>query len=324
VYSPLHYQELPELVMDYVCSLTGKSPSTTGAGSEGALTKGPFNALVPSLDMNAMIVSMILTGMGGFSTAAGHIGPRFEIGHDVSMLVPEVWCRMGPDERDPKALIKHRMLEQVPDIVHNGVLVPASRLGYRITEKFVRTYIARVFDNPGKVFTKEILQPELQDIDSYADGVLQITEAQTRVGLRYFEDGSYELACPPLQAVLSIMAHGDYHGKTINDPEIRQMFSREALFDSEWYRRRLREKQERDIEHWRRFESRLLAHMQQRREMGRGDELGITERLAYATKMKSIAKSPAYLDSLRGTLGTDPMRPSLRDESMLNKIAASV
>ena len=35
VYSPLHYQELPELVMDYVCSLTGKSPSTTGAGSEG-------------------------------------------------------------------------------------------------------------------------------------------------------------------------------------------------------------------------------------------------------------------------------------------------
>ena len=31
--------------MDFICSLTGKSPSTTGAGSEGALTKGPFNAL---------------------------------------------------------------------------------------------------------------------------------------------------------------------------------------------------------------------------------------------------------------------------------------
>ena len=45
VYGPIHYQELPELFMDYVCSLTGKSPSTTGAGSEGALTKGPFNAL---------------------------------------------------------------------------------------------------------------------------------------------------------------------------------------------------------------------------------------------------------------------------------------
>ena len=45
VYGPIHYQELPELFMDYICSLTGKSPSTTGAGSEGALTKGPFNAL---------------------------------------------------------------------------------------------------------------------------------------------------------------------------------------------------------------------------------------------------------------------------------------
>jgi hypothetical protein len=45
VYSPIHYQELPELFMDFICSLTGKSPSTTGFGSEGALTKGPFNAL---------------------------------------------------------------------------------------------------------------------------------------------------------------------------------------------------------------------------------------------------------------------------------------
>ena len=39
VYSPIHYQELPELLMDFICSLTGKSPSTTGFGSEGALTK---------------------------------------------------------------------------------------------------------------------------------------------------------------------------------------------------------------------------------------------------------------------------------------------
>ncbi len=35
VYNPIHYQELPELFMDFISSLTGKSPSTTGAGSEG-------------------------------------------------------------------------------------------------------------------------------------------------------------------------------------------------------------------------------------------------------------------------------------------------
>jgi hypothetical protein len=43
-FNPLHYMELPELFMEYISSMTGKSPSTTGAGSEGALTKGPFNA----------------------------------------------------------------------------------------------------------------------------------------------------------------------------------------------------------------------------------------------------------------------------------------
>ena len=52
VYSPIHYQELPELFMEFICSLTGKSPSTTGFGSEGALTKGPFNALWPVVDLN--------------------------------------------------------------------------------------------------------------------------------------------------------------------------------------------------------------------------------------------------------------------------------
>ena len=90
VYNPIHYHEIPELFMDYICSLTGKSPSTTGAGSEGALTKSPFNALLPIHDLNAMLVGMVLTGLGGFSTAAGHIGPEIEVGHDISMLVPEI------------------------------------------------------------------------------------------------------------------------------------------------------------------------------------------------------------------------------------------
>jgi len=38
-HNPLHYYELPELFMEITSSMTGKSPSTTGAGSEGALTK---------------------------------------------------------------------------------------------------------------------------------------------------------------------------------------------------------------------------------------------------------------------------------------------
>ena len=56
VYNPIHYMELPELFMEFIASLTGKSPSTTGAGSEGALTKGPFNALPPIYDLNSALL----------------------------------------------------------------------------------------------------------------------------------------------------------------------------------------------------------------------------------------------------------------------------
>ncbi|MCK4706495.1 MAG: hypothetical protein KAT90_13530, partial [Gammaproteobacteria bacterium] len=89
VYNPIHYQELPELFMEIICSLTGKSPSTTGAGSEGALTKGPFNALSTTADLNNAMVSYILCDHDGFSSAAGYIGSRRRVDHDISMLIPE-------------------------------------------------------------------------------------------------------------------------------------------------------------------------------------------------------------------------------------------
>ncbi len=319
VYSPLHYQELPELIMDYVCSLTGKSPSTTGAGSEGALTKGPFNALMPAIDVNAIMVSMVLTGLGGFSTPAGHIGPRFEVGHDISLLIPEVWCRMGPEERDPKNLIAAGMLEKVQDFQVDGIDVPASRLGYRITKKFVRTYLARVFDNPSKVFSDEILRPELQDPVSFADGILQIAEAQQKVAERYLSDGGYELACPPLRAALSIMAHGDYEGKPITDPQVRGLFTRESLLSSDWYHRRLAAKKHKDIEHWRLFEERLKDFISKRSEIA--NELDLRGRLEYAEQQRSNAESDSYESQLAGTLGVDPMQPSMKDATLVDRLA---
>ncbi|MGB8383812.1 MAG: hypothetical protein WCG47_21630, partial [Dermatophilaceae bacterium] len=72
-YSPLHYMELPELFMEFISSMTGKSPSTTGAGSEGALTKGPFNALPAIIDLNASLLSYVLTGYDGWVSAAGYV-----------------------------------------------------------------------------------------------------------------------------------------------------------------------------------------------------------------------------------------------------------
>ncbi len=322
VYSPLHYQELPELMMDFICSLTGKSPSTTGAGSEGALTKGPFNMLQTTADLNTAIVSMILTGLGGFSTAAGHIGPSFEVGHDISLLIPEVFCRMGPDERDPAAMIAAGMLEKIDDFEHAGETVPASRLGYRITAKFVRTYLARVFDNPAKVFTDQILKPELQDAPSYIDGILHIAEAQRKVAQRYFDDGTYASACPPLQAILSIMAEGQYQGCDASSSEVRSMFTAEALLESGWYRERLETKQHRDIELWIKAKHRIQQYLADPIHMDVVEELNLQKRLRYAERQMARVSSDQYVDQLIGTIGADPLHAARTDVSLLAQSAA--
>ena len=93
---------------------------------------------------------------------------------------------------------------------------------------------------PTSVFTEEMLRPEKQGLELFAAGVDAIVEAQRRVALNYFEDGSVEAACPPLKALLHIMAHGDYEGMGLSDPRFRELFDREAVLASDWYQERLR------------------------------------------------------------------------------------
>jgi len=291
VYGPVHYQELPELFMDFVASLTGKSPATTGFGSEGALTKGPFNALWPVVDLNNALVSAIVTGYAGFTTSAGYAGPNFRVDHDVSLLVPEIWCRMRVHERDPEFLKAHGYLEQVCDLFSDGRTVLASRLGYRITELFVDHFLGRIFETPDAVFPDTMLRPEKQDLAQFAAGVEAIVETQTRVALQYFEDGSVDAACPPLKALLHIMARGSYEGMGVDAPEIRGLFTREAMLASGWYRERLRVKQDRDIALWTRHVAALES-------AGRPLEEGRAQ--------LARVSAPQYLQELEGTIGADP------------------
>jgi hypothetical protein len=303
VYSPIHYQELPELFMDFICSLTGKSPSTIGFGSEGALTKAPFNALWPIIDLNSALVSAILTGYAGFTTSAGHVGPRFRVDHDISMLAPEIWCRMRVHERDPEFLKANGYLEKVNDFCHNGRKVLASRLGYRITALFVERFLGRIFETPDMVFTEEMLRPDKQDPDQFAAGVDAITEAQRRVAEQYFEDGSIEAACPPLRALLHIMAFGSWQGVGVEDPEVRALLTRESLLESDWYRTRLCAKQWRDIALWKRH----LAALESFEASGReADLIDIAGRLAYARQELARVSCSDYVEELRGTIGADP------------------
>jgi hypothetical protein len=307
VYNPIHYQELPELFMELICSLTGKSPSTTGAGSEGALTKGPFNALLPSADLNTSLVSFILTDLGGFSTAAGFIGPHVRVDHDISLLVPEIWCRLTRQERDPKFLIRNGYMDRVADFEYEGRNIPASRLGYRINYNFVRTFLGRIFDNPARIFDQAMLAPESQGMTEYVDGIMNIVETQRRVALGYFVDGSYDQACPPLQALLSIMAHGHYNNCDANHPDIRRLFTREYLLTSDWYQRRLQNRQDRDIARWKRHVEYLERWIENHPDSHAHARLNIPYRLAVARRQLILVQGGDHLNSLAGSTGADPL-----------------
>jgi len=301
VYAPIHYQELPELFMDFISSLTGKSPSTTGAGSEGALTKGPFNALVATSDLNNALLSYILTGYNAFTTAAGYIGPDFKVEHDISLLVPEMWSRLHPDERDPTNMIANDFLEKLDDFEHKGQNVPASRLGYRITKKFAVNFFGRVFDSPGMVFNDQMLKPELQSMDDFVDGINNIVETHQKVAAAYIKDGSVEGAIPPLKALLYIMAEGTYEGKTAADPEIRGLFDREYVLGSDWYRQRLELYRDQEVK----YLEREIAYLEKALKADTGQGANIQDSLSWCRREAIRIQRPDYLDMLVGTIGRD-------------------
>jgi phosphoenolpyruvate carboxykinase (diphosphate) len=306
VYNPIHFMELPELLMEFICSMTGKSPSTTGAGSEGALTKGPFNALLPIHDVNATLVSHLLTGYDGFVSAAGYVGPNCRVDHDVSLLIPEIWCRMRTEERDAKFLIENGYFEKCDDVEHNGRKLLFSRLGYRMTRRFAITFFGRMFNHPHVVFTEEMLKPELQGLDVFADGMDNIIETQRRVSAAYFADGSVDLACPPVKALLHIMRDDQWNGHGLDSPEFRQLFTREAMLASDWYRERLAAKRTIDQRLWQQHVGYLKQFLNKTTHQEEAGRLGIHGRLTYAEQELARVKSPAYLEHLHGTLGAEP------------------
>jgi hypothetical protein len=306
-FSPIHHMELPELFMEYIASITGKSPSTTGAGSEGALTKGPFNALLPIYDMNNALVSYLATEQPAFITAAGYVGPNFRVDHDISLLVPEIWCRLKAEESDPQWMIENGHLEKCDDFEHDGKTVKASLLGYRITAKFVRTFFGRVFNNPETVFSEAMLKPELQDMATFIEGMETIEAAHKMAAENYFADGSIDQACPPLKALLHIMVQGHFEGKGINDPEIRSMFTREAMLSSDWYQERLKSQQVYDIQTWEKHVAYLDAFLSKESHFSVAQRLGIETRLTAAKAQLAHVKNAQYLNELVGTLGRQPI-----------------
>lgn len=297
VHNPIHYMQLPELFMEFISSMTGKSPSTTGAGSEGALTKAPFNALLPVTDLNNALMSYIVTGYKPYMTAAGYVGPKFRVDHDISLLVPEIWCRMRSYEREPEWLIERGLLEKVPDMQYEGRTLPSSILGYRINQEFVNFFMGRVFANPSALFTEEMLKPELQDMAVFAECIDNMMVTHQRVASNYFNDTGIDRAIPPLKALLHIMAHGNYEGMTLNSPEFRALFDRETAINSKWYKERLFALQQADIGRW----QKRLAYLEA--QPSRDAEHQANRR--FVLEKLDQCKSLDYLQSLIGTIGRD-------------------
>lgn len=304
VHGPLHYLELPEAFMEFIASMTGKSPSTTGAGLEGALTKGPFNALAPITDLNNALVSFALCSYSVWLSSAGYIGPKYRVDHDISLLIPEIWSRMRSRERKVKFLIEKGMLERCKDMEFEGKPVLSSRLGWRITKEFVIAFFGRVFSSPASIFTEDMLRPELQDMKIFADSMDNMVGAHRRAAEAYFADGSIEGACPPLKALLHIMRDGHYEGKTLADESIRKLFERDEIIKSEWYVERIMARQQIDVNSL----QKMISQMQSNMANSVNDEIvrKMSKDLSEANlKLKSI-KTLNSLKSLAGTIGVDP------------------
>jgi hypothetical protein len=212
------------------------------------------------------------------------------------MLVPEIWCRMRVHERDPQFMIAEGLFERMEDFTLEGRKILASRLGYRITSTFVDRFLGRLFETPDVVFSEEMLRPEKQSLELFAAGVDAIVEAQRRVALNYFEDGSVESACPPLKALLYIMAQGEYEGMGLEDPRLRGLFEREAVLESSWYGERLRCKQTRDVALWQRH----LAALEKFQSSGMAMVpatvgFDVQDRVGHAQEQLARVSSPDYL-----------------------------
>jgi phosphoenolpyruvate carboxykinase (diphosphate) len=231
------------------------------------------------------------------------------VDHDISLLIPEIWTRLGPRERDPAFLIAHGYLEKLEDFDHRGRRVLAGRLGYRITAKFVHDFFGRVFDNPTKVFDDAILRPETQDLETFVDGVNNIVEAQQRVASGYFEDGGIDALCPPLRAVVEIMAGRAERGPAAESPALRSMFTREYLLGSDWYRERLAVKQRRDEALWSRHVTYLEQFLARASHRDVADRMDLAGRLRHAKQQLADTRRPEYPERLLGTIGADPLGP---------------
>jgi hypothetical protein len=89
------------------------------------------------------------------------------------------------------------------------------------------------------------------------------------------------------------------------------MFTRESLLASDWYRKRLRVKQSRDIALWKRHLKSLEAFRAANEDGSFPDSLNLEARFTAALTQLDHVSAGAYLDELVGTIGADPFHAQM-------------
>ncbi|MEK7412122.1 MAG: hypothetical protein AAB263_02260, partial [Planctomycetota bacterium] len=126
------------------------------------------------------------------------------------------------------------------------------------------------------------------------------------VAQSYLDDGAIADACPPLAALLHIMATGSWNGKNERDPAFRALFTREALLTSAWYRARIEAQQRIDIARWSERVRYLNAFIADPRNTNYVQRIAAPQRLEHAQSMLERVSKPTWRDRLIGTIGVDP------------------
>jgi hypothetical protein len=103
------------------------------------------------------------------------------------------------------------------------------------------------------------------------------------------------------------MAYGHYEGKDAHHPAVRALFTREALLESDWYKERLKVKQQRDIQLWKRHVTALSEFLALPSHRDEAVRLGIQARLDHAKAELARVSSDEYRNELVGTIGADPI-----------------
>ena len=103
------------------------------------------------------------------------------------------------------------------------------------------------------------------------------------------------------------MAYGHYEGKDISDPELRRMFDREEVLKSDWYKARLKLKQEKDVSFYKKQIAYLEDFKANKDNAILVDDMQIDSRIEMAKNCLKRVESKQYLSEIEGTIGADPL-----------------